>query len=317
MAEPSDTSTPPPPDSAGPPTLRLAHFSDIHLTATEVGWSGRDLLSKRLTGWMNLRLLGRGYRFRDAAAVAATLARDLHERRFDHLIFSGDATTMAFEAEMAEAARCLGVRDKELPPAMAVPGNHDYYIRSAAELGLFERYFEPWQVGERVDGHLYPFAQRVGHVWLVGVNSAKANFWTWDASGEVGHEQRVRLGKLLERLQGPRILVTHYPLCLPNGEPEQRWHRLRDWAAVLEVAKAGGVGLWVHGHRHVGYHRPPDERIPFPVICAGSATQNNRWTYNEYDITGRRVRALRRVYSVERGGYVDLSTFEVELTGAA
>jgi 3',5'-cyclic AMP phosphodiesterase CpdA len=303
----------PPAESA--PAVRLAHFSDIHVTARRLGWTRGDFLTKRVTGWMNLKLLGRGFRFRDSAAVAATLTRELHQRKPDHLIFSGDATALGFEAELVEAARCLTVGDPELPPALAVPGNHDYYVRSAVRQGLFELYFRPWQGGERLHGHAYPFAQRAGPVWLIGVCSATYNFWTWDASGAVGPEQRERLRVLLRELPpGPRVLVTHYPVSLADGRPERRSHALRDYREVVKVAADGGVGLWVHGHRHHSYYRPASADHPFPLLCAGSATQSNLWTYSEYAVTGRRVQVLRRVYSPAAGQFRDAEALEVEMS---
>jgi 3',5'-cyclic AMP phosphodiesterase CpdA len=216
---------------------------------------------------------------------------------------------------VAEAAKCLGVADADAPPGLAVPGNHDYYTRGAWKHGYFEKYFGAWQQGERVDEHTYPFAQRVGHLWLVGVSSSTFNFWTWDASGEVGPEQRERLRKLLTQLpEGPRVLVTHYPVSLADGRPERRMRRLRDYPEVVKVAADGGVGLWLHGHRHKPYHHAAGKNYPFPLLCAGSATQSNLWTYSEYDVTGRTVKALRRVYSLAEQRFEDATTFEIEMT---
>jgi len=256
--------------------VHLAHFSDLHVTARRLGWNRRDFISKRVTGWLNLRLLGRGYRFRQAAAVAVTLTNDLKRRPFDAYIFSGDATALGFESEMREAAQCLGVADEGNPPAVAVPGNHDYYTRSAWKHGWFEKYFQPWQVGERVDEHAYPFARKIGLLWLIGVSSSTFNFWHWDASGEVGLEQRDRLQRLLKQLPpGPRLMVTHYPVSRSDGRPERSLRCLRDWKEVVRVAADGGVSLWLHGHRHKPYHHSASAEIPFPLLCAGSATQSN------------------------------------------
>ncbi len=163
--------------------VRLAHFSDIHVTAEPLGWERRDWFNKRLPGWINFRWLGRGLRFRDADQVVATMVAELRQRRPDHLIFSGDATAMGFETEFAHAAKLLAVQDPDLPPALAVPGNHDYYTRASAKLGNFEHYFARWQTGQRVEDFTYPFAQKVGPVWLVAANSCTGNRWTWDASG--------------------------------------------------------------------------------------------------------------------------------------
>ena len=99
-----------------PQTVRLASISDVHFTAKPLGWKRRDLLSKRIAGWMNVAMLGRGFRFRHAPAIAPILVRELKERRFDHLVFSGDATTLAFESEFAAAVR-LSRRRRSRSPA--------------------------------------------------------------------------------------------------------------------------------------------------------------------------------------------------------
>src|SRR5688500_2495733 len=131
--------------------VRLAHFSDVHLTAKPLGFRPRDWVSKRFTGWLNVRVMGRGRSFKHAPAAAAALVRALKDRRLDALVFSGDATGLGFESEFVAAAHALGVRDDGLPPAVAVPGNHDYYTRRAVRESLFEQYFAPWQVGRRAD----------------------------------------------------------------------------------------------------------------------------------------------------------------------
>jgi 3',5'-cyclic AMP phosphodiesterase CpdA len=141
----------------------------------------RHWFSKRLTGWVNLSLLGRGHRFRHAERVLAVLRDELRDRRFDRVVFSGDATALGFEEEVARAAALLGLEHPEPLPGLAVPGNHDYYTAHAARSGHFEQYFAPWQAGERVGDAVYPFAQRVGPGWLVAVNSSRPNRWPADA----------------------------------------------------------------------------------------------------------------------------------------
>jgi 3',5'-cyclic AMP phosphodiesterase CpdA len=81
-------------------TVRLCHFSDIHLTATPTGWSVRDLFGKRVTGWFNLNALGRGARFKHAPSVVDVLRGEFATRGYDHLVFSGDASMLGFESEM-------------------------------------------------------------------------------------------------------------------------------------------------------------------------------------------------------------------------
>jgi 3',5'-cyclic AMP phosphodiesterase CpdA len=294
--------------------IKLIHFSDVHVTVNKLGWKWREFASKRFTGWMNLKLLGRAHRFRHAASVMRILVQDLKERNPDHFVFSGDATALAFEREFAAAARLLGVDDAAMPPGMAVPGNHDCYVRQPVKERLFERYFMPWLSGERVDGETYPFAQQVGHVWLIGLNSSSFNPLNWDARGRVGPEQLDRLRRLLAQLSpGPRILVTHYPLVSRRNRLDPQFRRLRDWKKTVAVAAEGGVSLWLHGHRHQPYHLPESMASPFPIICVGSATQTNIWMYNEYTIEGDRLSALKRVFCLKEQVFRDREKFELTL----
>jgi 3',5'-cyclic AMP phosphodiesterase CpdA len=294
--------------------LRLAHLSDIHLTAPTLEWQWRDWFNKRLAAWFNFRWLGRRYRFRHADMVMAALTAEFRERRPDHIIFSGDATALGFESEFRRAAEALGVGNSAAPAGLAVPGNHDYCTIPAAASGQFERHFAPWQQGERVDAHVYPFAQKVGPAWLIAVNSCTGNRWAWDAAGSVGGEQLDRLERLLQRLEGGlRILVTHYPVALWNGKRERRTHGLRDLDKVLAVATRGKISLWLHGHRHGFYHLLPTAHVAFPILCAGSATQTRCWSYGAYVLDGTHLHVQRRVFDLASGAFIDGASFALDL----
>jgi len=291
--------------------VRLVHLSDIHITAPNLEWLRQDWFNKRLAAWVNYRWLGRGLRFRHANQVLSRLMSEIQKRGIDHIIFSGDATALGFASEFQKAAEILRV---DALSGLAVPGNHDYCTVPAAASGYFERSFAPWLEGRRVDEETYPFAQRVGDVWLVGVNTATGNRLAWNAGGAAGPAQRRRLSLLLAELEpGPRILVTHYPICLASGKREHRTHGLRDLHELVEVAAQGGITLWLHGHRHGFYYfqRPPF--APFPVICAGSSTQTGLWSYPEYTVTGNQLQVLRRVYNPVANTFEDADRFELQL----
>jgi 3',5'-cyclic AMP phosphodiesterase CpdA len=288
----------------------------VHLLATRPAWRAGDWFSKRLTGWAHLAWFGRSRDFQHAETVLCALRKELCRRPPDHVVFSGDATALGFPEEVGRAAELLGVTGAETFPGLAVPGNHDYYTTGVASSGLFERTFAPWLKGERVDDAIYPFAQRVGLLWLIGLNSCTGNIWPWDASGRVDRAQLDRLTILLERLgPGLRVLVTHYPIWLARGVPEKRHHGLRDLADVVAVAVRGGVGLWLHGHRHRPYHFARTDLAPFPVICAGSATQEGVWSHGEYTITGDQLHAVRRVYEPVSDSFTAAEVFDLQLTG--
>ncbi|MGL4552158.1 MAG: metallophosphoesterase family protein [Gemmataceae bacterium] len=296
--------------SAAP--LRLAHFSDLHLTSRRYSWRREDWFNKRLAAWLNLTLGGRGYRFRHAAAAVAALVRDLRARQPQWLAFSGDATAMGFADEVELAAGMLPVGEW---PGVAVPGNHDYCTRAAEAEQAFERRFAPWQLGERAGPECYPFATRAGDAWLIGLNSSSANCWPWDARGRVGPDQLARLEALLGRLDGggPRLLVTHYPVVRASGWREPFVRHLRDLDDVLRVCAAGRVSAWLHGHIHKAFHFPKGAYAPFPIVCAGSATQTGLWAYGEYEVAGGSLRASVRGYDPAGDAFGEVRTFEVEL----
>jgi 3',5'-cyclic AMP phosphodiesterase CpdA len=297
-----------------PPPVHLAHFSDIHVTARPLGWRAIDWLGKRVTGWMNLRLMGRAHHFAAAEQVVTALMTELRQSPPDRVIFSGDATALGFESELARAAALLGLTGGDPLPGVAVPGNHDYYVPRAARGGEFERYFAPWLTGERIDGAVYPFAQRVGPLWLVAVNTSVPTYLPFDASGRTGPEQLARLEQLLGRLPaGPRILVTHFPVCRESGRSESRSHGLRDLTRLVDVAARGGVCLWLHGHRHGSYHHANPGQAPFPIICAGSATMRGCWSYKCYSIRGNRLTARRREFDPRQATFTDAGEFTLEL----
>jgi 3',5'-cyclic AMP phosphodiesterase CpdA len=293
--------------------IRLAHFSDIHVSTSPLGWRLRDYFSKRLTSWANHRILRRWRKFALANEILTCMMDDIEAMGVDHVVFSGDATALGFEAELRRAAEVLRIGSWPTP-ALAIPGNHDYCTASAARSGSFERHFAAWQAGRRLDDAVYPFAQPVGNAWLVAVNAAIGNRWPWDAGGAVGMPQLKRLARLLADLgKGDKFLVVHYPVCLPGGLPEPRRHGLRDLRALLDVANAAGVRLWLHGHQHAPYYLQSPQGAAFPVICAGSATLSGRWSYLIYTISNRVLQASRRAYDPIRRCFHEVETFSLAI----
>ena len=130
----------------------------------------------------------------------------------------------------------------------------------------------------------------------------------------IDRSQLERLRTLLARLSpGPRILVTHYPLARSKGQPERRLHGLRDWREAMRVADEGGVSLWLHGHLHRPFALETAQAAPFPIICAGSATQTHIWAYNEYAVAGEKLKVVRRAFSPPDGTFQDRDVFEVDI----
>lgn len=292
----------------------LAHLSDIHVTADDCAWTKRDLFSKRITGWINLKIFGRGFRFRNTNEILNALMKDIKAQKLDSIVFSGDATALGFEAEMAKAAELLGLNGPDAHPGLAVPGNHDYQTASCAAQNHFENHFSPWQQGKRIGNHIYPFAQKVGNIWVVAVNSSTPNRLPWDARGCVGSDQLQRLKMLFDQLDDcRRILVTHYPVKIASGQKERKIRALRDLESLVQVSAKGKISLWLHGHRHDQFYHPTSSDVPFPVLCAGSATQNGKWSYSRYSILNGKLGVECRSFNPETGLFHKAESFDLDL----
>ncbi len=295
--------------------LRFVHYSDVHLTEGSLSWRTRDLLSKKAFGWVNVNLLGRGYRFRSSRTVGEAMVHEIRQGHFDAALFSGDATKFAFEEEFRLSADLLGVNDPTMPPMVAVPGNHDYYTKRDATRGLFEKYYGPALVGQRIGEHTYPFARKFGHVWIIALNSSNPTRLNTTARGKVGAEQIARLEELCSTLDdGPRILMTHYPLMAPDRSVMSIQRRLIDFRAAMKAAERCQISLWIHGHQHKPYYLLSGEDLPFPTICVGSATQTRRWSHNIYEISDNQLSLNRRTWNPSGKCFETSHTAEMELT---
>jgi hypothetical protein len=165
----------------------------------------------------------------------------------------------------------------------------------------------------RIDNAPYPFAQKVGHIWLIGLNSSRGHWLPWDASGYVDRPQLERLLELAKRLDdGPRMLVTHYPVLRECGLRETGHHGLANLDEVLEAARGARISAWLHGHRHKAYCLTGAR--PFPLICSGSATDSSCWTYHQYEIDGKDLRLRRRLYRSANGHFETGDSLDLKLS---
>jgi 3',5'-cyclic AMP phosphodiesterase CpdA len=297
--------------------LRFIQFSDIHIYCPDARWKPGDWISKRLSGHFNLRYTSRGKAFRDAEDVLERLVDECYARKPDLLIFSGDATALGVEEEFAQAAEILRVGAPDSLPAIAVPGNHDYYSHGSVAAGLFERYFAPWLLGERLTNDIYPYGRQLGDLYFVAVNTCKPGRWLWDSTGHINPAQLHRTRDLLAQphvIPLPKILVTHYPLCLANGAPERRLRRLRNMPALLQVAQDGGVSLWIHGHRHTNYVVPAAPDQPIASVCVGSGTMRDHWSFAEYTFDGQHLWIEIHTYDPDQKRFVVSKKSDAPLT---
>lgn len=269
-------------------SLRFLHTSDVHLLDLS-GVSLRRYLNKRLTGRVNLALKrGRSHDprlFKRMLEMAPML-------KVDRVVVTGDLTNLALEPEFAlvqSTLRSAGV------PVTVIPGNHDTYTRGSVRAGRFESYLSDFMEGERVGRAAYPFMQRHGDLAIIGVSTAIASLPLY-AVGQVGADQLLRLGKLLDAAKAEsmrRVVLIHHPVV--DGVSAAR-HDLIDRSAFARVIAEHGAELVLHGHEHFNVDTALTGRSgPVPVhgISSGtsvSAKPGREACFSVYDATADTIR---------------------------
>jgi len=259
----------------------LAHVSDIHLAPLPAPGLA-ELISKQGLGYLNwLRKRRAIHRTEVLAAVIA----DLKAQTPDHIAVTGDLVNLSLSNEFARARAWL---EGLSPPegATFVPGNHDAYVRGAADHA--SRDWANYMRGD--NGEPFPFIRRRDNVALIGVSSALPTL-PLAATGEVGAEQLTRLGDLLASLAQENlfrvVLIHHPPVSGVN-----RFRRLRDAPALRDLLRKHGADLVLHGHLHetsLIWITGPRESIPCigaPSASAASGHHDEPAGYNLIEIDG-------------------------------
>lgn len=246
---------------------------------------GRELVGKRVTGYLNWR--GGRSHIHDMAALAQIVA-DVKAHHPSHVAMTGDISNIGLPAEFQLARSWLETLGAAEDVSF-VPGNHDAYVRGS--MPDLARVFAPWTKGERSDGALFPYLRVRGPVALIGLSSGEPTPF-FIASGRLGREQ-LRAAEALLLNSGKRglvrvVLIHHPPQCaapsLGRGLTDAR-----DFEAIIRRA---GAELILHGHNHklrVAHMEGPVG--PIPVVGAPSASAirgapRHRAGYNLFEIAG-------------------------------
>jgi 3',5'-cyclic AMP phosphodiesterase CpdA len=261
--------------------MRILHVSDIHVPVPVSVIPKRDWLSKRAMGGLNY-LLHRGPRFADAELKMAHLATFAEAENVDLVICTGDLTVLGTEPEHLVARRAIEPLAKRPAGFLAVPGNHDVYLKDSVEAGRFERHFGDLIVAREgelmsslaTDG-LYPRVWRMKDVAVIAIESARPNPQPWRSSGRVPAAQ---LRGLHTALHHPslrahfKLVITHYAPRLWDGRPDSPSHGLDNADELLEVLRPHARTSLLHGHIHRRYALTLPGIGP-TILCAGSGTE--------------------------------------------
>lgn len=280
--------------------MRLAHFSDVHVTRFALD---RTSTLKCVAAWAAHLWTGRDRHFRDSDVRIAALLADIDGQRVEHALCTGDLTGISARAEFARAAELFGARLAQPGQLTVLPGNHDRYTPSSVRAGLFEEHF-----AGVCGGMSFPVVKTLpGGVTLVALDSARPTHLL-DSSGLVGEGQRqAALAVLSDRSLRDRFVVValHYGLLRASGRRDRLTHRLRDDVETLALLERDDVtvDVIVHGHMHTAY---AVRSAKHQHVNAGSATDlHTRCGYNVYDVdaAGHRLRCERRTWNPRSGRY--------------
>lgn len=269
-----------PPDSAAPPSFRLAHLSDIHFG---------KIAHER---------------------VVPAILDEVNQQGLDLVVISGDLTQRARTHEF-EAARAM--IDAFEAPVLVVPGNHD--VRAWWH-NPFERIFHSASRFRKFIGdETTPHFVRDG-LAVFGLNSAHG---LTIKGGKIRprHLDRMQTFFSMQPAEAFRVLVVHHHLTKLKALGK---HDVASGAKhALEVAGACNVDLLLCGHlhvSHVGHVETDVERGHRLVIASagtatssrGRGTNRNVNFYNHVCVWPERFSVEERQFDVAAG------TFRAERT---
>jgi 3',5'-cyclic AMP phosphodiesterase CpdA len=284
--------------------LVVAHLTDPHVFVPRA-LTLSALSDKRLLGGVNA-LLFRRRKYRREVLEAAFDA--LGRIRPDHLVITGDITTLGARAELEVFGELLAKLPLGPGQVTLVPGNHDAYLTSLVKARYVQELLGPYMTSDPpFEGEAWPRVRIRGDLAIIACNTARPS-GPFLALGTLGKGQLERLEELLgdPRVAGRfRLLALHHPPQSGAGH----WHnRLTDARALGRVLVRQGAELVLHGHLHrdlEGTMEGPDEAIPVRGAASASSLdegEGRRGAFWLYKISGRKLVGLER-WTYESGSF--------------
>ncbi len=254
----------------------LAHISDIHLTPMpKIAW--RELLNKRITGYINLNLnrkLCFNRNFLDRVVIS------LLQQKPDHLVISGDIVNLGTFEEFINGKIWLENLSKKIPLSISL-GNHDAYVKGSLKqaCNIFANWLKS-DVDFEQDSY-FPNVKIQNGVAIINVCTAIATL-PFFATGYFSKKQAKNLEKILY-ICGQQNLFRIINIHHPPMKRATNWHK-KLWGIrnFKNAIKSAGAELILHGHTH---KESLEYMLNIPVIGVGSASKP--CTYNaNYNIFG-------------------------------
>lgn len=262
-------------------SMRILHFSDIHLQQPLGRVPLRAWLGRRLLGGLHL-VLGRGRLFADAPRKVAALDALRIREGVDFVVSSGDFTALGTAEEIRFAREAVQPLTRAPHGFAAVPGNHDLYTLDPERERRFLLHFGDAARSDlpehRLPGTPFPFVRLLGEdLAVVGLNSARPDLQPWRATGRIPEAHVAALERIVgDPRVAPRfvLVVVHHAPCLADGGPDRWTHGMIHAARFLEACARVRRGAILCGHVHRRFAVVRDGGPA--VLCAGSATHAGR-----------------------------------------
>lgn len=223
------------------PRDRLIHIADLHFWSVTL--NPLRLMGKRALGELNV-VLRRRHEF--PMDRAAQYLEAVNATGIRHLLFTGDFTSTALDAEYRMAHAFMERVSEAGLETAAIPGNHDVYTHIAARQRVFYRHLSAWAGSDNL-----PRLWRLpGGTSVVLVPTVCPNWIT--SKGRIDEATIEATRRLIEQSDGLVVVAAHYPLLAET--PNYRMspgRRLRN--ADVFRRMLGGCSrpiLYVSGHVH-------------------------------------------------------------------
>ncbi len=281
-----------------PKSTVVVHVSDFHFCDMSISMGDlkekHGIMSKRSIGWLNHRIRRKRQFIPEIQDRIISL---LSQMKWDHLVISGDLTTLALEQEFKTA------KDKIIPlmkkgNIILTPGNHDRYVKSVFKPDLLVKYFGdcfPFNKIQPQNNGINIFELDEQTVLLELDMSIPRSFFSSKGKIRVDLEKHrdILYKKYRNRL---KIVVGHYPAFLPPGESEGYLHSLEKIKDLQKFLMECHVDLYLHGHIHKTWHFKPYQNQKLTCINSGGCCR-----YSDGPWAGfYRIEIKNREYTIKR-----------------
>lgn len=263
--------------------MKIAHFSDCHVSCRLRPGLLPSLLSKRMTGLINL-YTRRRYQLFNSEKNLYKVMKDIKARKPDFIVFSGDVTAISLKDEFSRAREII-YNFIEPDRLFLIPGNHDIYTYLTSKNDLFHQIFT--SKNEFIN-FPYPKIRFFDeNILFISLNSARFNPLFFDASGYVKKNEIDKAEAFLNSIDqdkiAVKILIIHHSIYKPGKKTDSYLHGLRNFRTVIEFIKRNNIHFLFSGHIHKQYI-VEDRENNFTQYNPGSTAKEGHSGYFIYDL---------------------------------